>query len=238
MILLARKMIFGSRPFAGRGASLYASVGSAPGVDPGPNSIVFRKLRILGNGRHLQGSGFSLGDGLVKTTRLDHVADPVTSFSYSVPAEWHDRIVWLQIRTHWDDCENPTNTDPYRLDLTDTGAEDPSIHGTGSILSLEKRDGGIYRFRINYTPANHGIQPTAIVIRKSAGTGTLADVEGEYFDGTFIYTIDSAELVDGEAYTFQALAQNGAVELLIDSITFTADNAGPPAAGGFTLSAI
>lgn len=238
MILLAKHMIFNNKPFSGRGASLYASVGSGPGVDPGPDSIRFRKLRILGSGRHLQGTGFSLGGGLIKTTRIDHVADPVKQFAYTIPAGWLNRIVWLQVRTHWDDCENTSNADPYRLDLTAGGAEDPHIHGTGVILSAEKHDGGIYRLRVSYTPVNHGTQPALILIRKSAGPGSLADVSSNYFADTRIYQLDTVALTNATSYTFQAIAKNGSVELILDSITFTADASGPPAPTGLTARAV
>ncbi len=233
--VLGKNVRANHQPFSGRGASLYAGVGSGVGIDPGPNSVVFRKLRTLG-GNICKGSGWSIANGINKTCRIAHVSDPTSVFSYAVPAGWHDRIVYLQVRTHWSNCETVINPDPVRLDFTNLGAVNPVIHGTGEILSAEKRDGGVYRILTRYYAVLDGTQPTSLVIHKSAGTGTIADVTATYDPDQQTYIFDTPALTDAAAYTFQFKATNGAVTLTLDSITFTADAAGPPAATSVTLS--
>jgi hypothetical protein len=236
MRLLSRKLIHIRRPFANRGASLYAGVGSGPGVDPGPNSVVFRNFRVIPPGLHLRGHAWSINDGINKTARVAHLADPNHSFTYAIPDAWKTRIVYLQVRTHWHDVENSCNPDPYRIDLSSDGSLDAQIHGTGRIINKEKHDGGVYRLRVAYVPATHGVQPTTILIRKSSGPGTLADVTAAY-TGQSQLTFDTAALANATTYTFQAYAKSGSVELLLDAITFVADAAGPPAPTGLTLRA-
>jgi hypothetical protein len=235
MRVLGRNVRANHHPFTGRGASLYVGIGPSNGSDPGPESVVFRKLRVLG-GSIVKGSGWSIADGINKTCRISHVSDPTSVFSYEFPAGWHGRIVYLQIRTHWDDCETVINPDPVRLDFTSGGDLDPTIHGTGTIISAEKRDGGVYRIRTRYTRALDGTQPLILLLRKSAGTGTLADVELDYSADKTDYKFDTAALTDAGSYTFQFVAQNDTIELVLDSITFTADAAGPPAVTGLTLA--
>lgn len=233
--VLGKNVRSNHKPFSGRGASLYVGVGPIDGSDPGPDSVVFRKLRMLGVNM-VKGSTWSIADGIIKSSRLAHVADPTTQFSFATPAAWLGRIVYLQVRTHWDDCETTINPDPVRLDFTDAGALDDVIHGTGEIVSAEKRDGGTYRLKTRYYKATDGTQPLALLIRKSAGPGTLADVALEYSSDLSDYTFTTAALTDATSYTFQLIAQAGSVELILDSITFTADAAGPPAVSGLSLS--
>lgn len=227
---------YSHRPYSGRGASLYASVGSGPGVDPGPNSIQFRKIRVLGS-RFVRGSGFTIGAGVRKTCALDQINDPTAEFNYTRPLEWFGRIVYVQVRTFWHDVELVSNYDPVRLDFTEAGEIDLAIHGTGYVIAADKRDGGIYRIRFTYAPASHGVQPLLMVIRKTAGPGTLADETTAYLTGQQSYSIDTAALTDGASYTFALVAKNDTVELIVDTITFTADAAGPPAPSGLTLVA-
>ena len=236
MRVLSQHLGFNHHPLDGRGAALYVGVGPEDGSDPGPDSVVFRKLRILPR-KWIRGSGFSIGDGCVKTALIATTSDPTAALTYSVPEAWHGRIVYVQVRTWWNCCENIHNTDPLRLDFTDDGELDQVIHGTGTIIAADKRDGGIYRIRAAYYQGLGGTEPTTILIRQTAGPGSLADVETDYIAGKRVYDLDTAELTDGEEYTFAFLAAAGAVELILDSITFTADNAGPPSPTGLALTA-
>lgn len=229
MRILHKNNRYNHHPFSGCGASLYAGIGATAAA------VQFRKLRILGC-RFVRGSGFTIATGLRKGCFIAQTTDPTAEFTYSVPAGWHDQTVWIQVRTFWNDCENVHNFDPLRLDLSVAGALDLEIHGTGEIIAADKRDGGIYDLRVTYTPASHGVQPTELLIRQTAGPGSLADSTTPYRN-TRNFTISTDALTDGASYTFALVAKNGATELQLDTITFTADAAGPPAATILSLTA-
>lgn len=232
MHFVNRRNRFSQRPFKERGASLYAAVGSGPGVDPGPDAIQFRHLRVAGQ-PILAGPNYP---GAKIGTWVAQTLEVTPEIALNVPAEWLNRIVWIQVRTCWSDCELDHNSDPLRLDFTTLGALDQVIVGTGRIIAADKRDGGTARIRASYFPTTNGIQPTAILIRKTSGPGTLADVTSVYDPEKRNYELTTAALVDEAVYTFALVAKNGAVELQLDTITFTADNAGPPAPTGVTLT--
>jgi len=235
MRIFGPPLAFNHHPITGRGAALYVGVGNIDGSDPGPDSVIFRKLRILPR-KWVRGSGFSIGDGLVKTAMIASTADPTAELTFAVPAGWYGRVVYVQVRTWWECCENLHNSQPLRLHITDEGEIDPIIYGTGNIIAADKRDGGIYRVRCAYYSSPDGTQPTTMILRKTAGTGTLADVEIEYDPARRRYNFDTAALTDAGSYTFAFLAKSGSVELTLDTITFTADAAGPPAVTALSLT--
>lgn len=237
MRLMSRKMMYNHKPVSGRGAALYAGVGPIDGSDPGPESVVFRKMRLL-PAKWIRGSSFSIGDGLIKCAILATASDPDDSISFTKPAAWNGRIVYLQVRTWWENCENVHNTNPVRLDFTAGGLIDSKIHGTGSIISTVKEVDGIYAIRVAYYPALDGVQATSLVIRKTSGPGTLADVSVTYDARARAFTIRTAELTNGGSYTFALVAKSGSVELQLDTISFTADAEGPPAVTNLTLTGI
>lgn len=229
MRILQKNNRYNHHPFAGRGASLYAGIGD------GPDAVQFRKLRILGN-RFVRGSGFTIADGLRKCCILAQATDPTASLTLAVPAEWQDQTVWIQVRTFWNHCESTHNYDPQRLDITTEGEVDQVIQGTGQILAADKRDGGIYSLRVTYIPASYGVQPTELLIRKTAGPGTLADVTTPYVD-VRNFVLETDALTNGQSYTFALIAKHDSIELILHSITFTADAAGPPAPSILSLTA-
>ncbi|MES2793204.1 MAG: hypothetical protein V4719_26580 [Planctomycetota bacterium] len=232
MRILQTNNRYNHKPFTGRGASLYAGVGD------GPDAVQFRKLRILGC-RFVRGSGFTISNGLKKACILAQAADPTNNLAYTVPPEWQDQTVWIQVRTFWDHVENTHNFDPLRLGVDDAGEIVPEIHGEGKIIAADKRDGGIYAMRVAYIPTTHGTPPDELVIRKTAGPGSLADVATEYdsIQNTRNYTIETEALTDAATYTFALIAKSGSTELQLDTITFVADAAGPPTPTGLTLTA-
>lgn len=229
MLVMSEEMRFNHRPFVGRGASLYAGIG------PTGDSIKFRRLRVMGCD-FVIGSTFSLPAFLRKCTFIAQVNDPTNTFTYPRPPEWLNQTVWVQVRPFWNGVELPSNYDPIRLDFTTEGAIDPELHCTGEILTAAKRDGGVYRLTTIFTPASHGVQPTSLLIRKTAGPGTLADVSTSILIRARSYKFDTAGLTDGQSYTFALIATDGTTELQLDTITFTADAAGPPAATALSLT--
>ena len=229
MRILQKNNRYNHHPFAGRGASLYAGIGE------GPDVVQFRKIRILGN-RFVRGSGFTIADGLRKCCILAQATDPTASLTLAVPAEWQDQSVWIQVRTFWNHCESTHNFDPQRLDVTSEGELNQTIQGTGRIVAADKRDGGVYELRVTYTPASYGVQPTELIIRQTAGPGSLPDVSTPYVD-TRRFTLETDPLTDGQSYTFALIAKHDTVELTLDSITFVADAAGPPAPSILSLTA-
>ena len=239
MHVRSRKVVFGHHPFAAgeRGASLYVGVGPEDGSDPGPDSVKFAVQRAIGS-KWIRGPEFHFGDGVSKGCIGAQTTYPTAEIEYEFPAEWHGRVIYCQVRTWWNHCELPHNTSPLRIDFTDAGELDPLIYGTGRILGADKRDGGIYRVRTVYTPSTSGTQPTILLLRKTAGAGTLADVELEYDDTVREYEFDTEALTDDEEYTFAFVAQAGSVEATLDTITFTADAAGPPAPTSVTITRV
>lgn len=235
MRVIGKSLGFNHHPLTGRGAALYAGVGPEDGSDPGPDSVVFRKLRILPR-KWIRGSSFSIGEGCIKTALIATTSDPTAELNYSVPEAWHGRIVYVQVRTWWDCCENIHNYQPLKLDIDGDGELVGTIYGTGNIIAADKRDGGIYRVRCAYYPSPDGTQPTTMILRQTAGPGSLADVELDFDSRTRKYNFDTEALDDTEEYSFDFIAQNGSTELVLDSITFTADAAGPPAPTGVSLT--
>lgn len=257
-----RLQAFSQLPFdGGRGVSLYLGIGSGPGVDPGPNSIKFRSLRLIPQGRKdkwkrgtkwVRGSGFDYGNGVRKTSAVAVVKHPATSIDYTLPPELADRIVWAQLCVHDQHVENRTNYRPIRLNLDGSLEHSDDILGTGRLMSIEKRDGGIYRMKFVYDRSLIGLQPTEFVLTKISGTGTIADVTVSYVGpkplfprGKRSYEIDTPALTDGAAYVFNILARNGVTtQALVGNagdgsadIELTADAAGPPAPSNLTATA-
>lgn len=257
-----RLQAFSHLPFdGGRGVSLYLGIGSGPGVDPGPNSVKFRSLRLIPQRRKdrhkrgpvfVRGSGFDYGNGVQKTSAVAVVKHPTAAISYSLPTALADRIVYLQVRVHDQHVENTTNFRPIRLNLDGDREHSDEILGSGRLMSIEKRDGGGVLIRFVYDRDRNGIQPTEFVLTKTSGPGTVADVTTTYYGpssfhpfGRRSYEIESPALTDGASYVFQILARNGATTKALvgnagggsANINVTADAAGPPAPTNLTITA-
>lgn len=258
----SRIQAFTHRPFeGGRGVSLYLGIGSAPGVDPGPESIKFRSLRIIPQPRKdwykrgpifVRGSSFDYGNGVRKTAAVAVVKDPVDEINYTLPEELADRIVYLQLCVHDQHVENRTLYRPVRLNLDEELDHSDEIRGTGRLMSIEKRDGGGVLLRFVYDRDRNGIQPTEFVLTKISGPGTVADVTVNFLGpspifprGQRSYEIESPALADGGVYVFQVLARHGGTTKALTgnaggdspNINITADAAGPPAPTNLTIRA-
>lgn len=257
-----RLQAFGHRPFdGGRGVSLYLGIGSAPGVDPGPDSIKFRSLRVMPSSRKdrykrgpvfVRGSSFDYGNGVRKTAAVAIVKDPVDEIDYTLPEALADRIVYLQLCVHDAHVENRTTYRPVRLNLDEELEHSDAILGTGRLMSIEKRDGGKSLLRFVYDRDRNGIQPTQFVLTKISGLGTVADVTVSYVGPTAMfprgqrsYEIETPSLTNAEEYVFQILAKNGSTtKALVGNagggsadIEITADAAGPPAPSNLRIRA-
>lgn len=229
-----QSLLFVARPFAGGvGASLYAAVVD-PDDDPGPTSIEYRRGRTLDGCdsllAHTRGQ-FDLGAASVpKTTRIAAVESPTTAFALPIPEAWHDRAVWLQVRTFADDRENETIYRPQRLRIDDSGEIVEEVRGLAVLLATEKRDAGGLLVRFQFTAAASAVEPEQFLLRQTGGPGSVDDGTVPYLTGQRLYEIEVHDLQDGTAYTFALLGLIGTTETpLLDGIAFTADAAGPPA---------
>ena len=237
MRLRAPRALFVQRPFQGAGASLYATIGTR---------VQYRHACIP-HGRFLKGKSgvFDFGAASVeKTARLASVDSPTAEISFPVPAAWHSQTVTFDVRTFAADVENESDNYRTRVIEFDAGGV-PVVHlaGSGRLLELEKRDGGGRRFRFVWQSSRVADSPTLFRITQTAGPGSLADITVAFVAGRREYEATLPDLTDGESYTFQISAENGAAAILLDSltpgdpdITFTADAAGPPEVTGASLS--
>ena len=239
-------LLFAARPFEGDvGVSLYVGVVD-PANDPGPTAIVHCRKRSLNGGGDLLAyprQEYDLGAASVpKTPRIASAESPDAELSLTIPAAWHDKAVWLQLRTFADDLENETLYRPRRLLLTTEGDLDEIVSGTATLLSTQKRDAGGLLVKFRYNPSREGLQPTQFLLRQLTGTGTITDGSVDYVPpfavgdlGQQLYEVEVTGLTDAAAYTFALLGTDGTTQTeLIASIPFTADAAGPPAVSGLT----
>lgn len=218
------------RPFQGRGASLYVGIGATS------DAIVYHKCRVMG-GQWTKGpGGFTIAQGLSKHCFVAQTDENTPQFDYTFPPAWNGERVWIQVRTFWNDTELPVTHGAVAIDVDLGGELDTPINTTGTIIAADKRDGGVYRIRCRIQLAIDGLQPDTLLIRKTAGSGTLADVTTTLRSGVRYYELDTAALTNAGSYTFALIAQNGSAEQQLDTITFTADAAGPAAPTGLTLT--
>lgn len=241
MKIRSHRLLFTHCPFEGRGASLYAGVGTSPGVDPGADSIVFSRQKIYPR-NWVRGTSNTFGGGVTKTARIAVVNDPAAEFSFATPAEWLGMVVWLQVRTFAADVENPTTYRPVRIEVDSGGAPVETVGGVGEIIATEKLDGGHYRVYWTYEASDAGLPPTQFRLAKSSGTGTVADVVEvvssvglERLYSAVIPALGSTGLANGGYYTFELSAESGSISVFLDSVPVTADAAGPGAPSSLVI---
>jgi len=214
---------FNHRPFAGGlGAALYVGIGS-------PTAIRYRR-GLVPNGCDfaIWGPVSDFGGEIVKKTLyVDTIKSPTAQFSYTIPAAYFGEELYFQIRSHEADIENESIYRPQALQTDESGNGVNEIRGSGRILRVEKRDGGTLRIRFIYDSVRDGLQPTQFVITKTAGPGSVDPVAVTH-TGKRYYELDVPSLTDATEYTFQLTAENGSTTAVLDSVTATADAAGPP----------
>lgn len=226
--------VFIDRPYAGSlGVSLYAAAVD-PLTDPGPRSIEYRRNRILNSADNLIAgvSGvYALGATSVpKSPRLESVTSPTGEISHTIPAEWEDRTVWVQLRTFAEDYENETIYRPRRLVLDGDGTDATPVLATATVIALEKRDGGGLLVRFAYNQTRDSATPNQFVLTKATGTGSISPGVVAFAAEQRIYEIEVTGLTNAVAYTFTLHAETDAVSTdLVTEIAFTGDSAGPPA---------
>lgn len=219
-----------NRPFAGGlGAALYVGLGT-------PDAIRYRRGMILDgcDFEVFRNSDFQFGAAAVqKTLYAETIKSPIAQFSYTIPAAYYGQDVYFQVRTHEADIENESIYRPQKLLIDGSGNGVNEILGSGRILRVEIRDGGTIRIRFVYDAVRDGLQPTQFVITKTVGPGIVDPVTVTHTNKRF-YEADIPSLVDAMDYTFQLAAENGPTTAVLDSVTATADAAGPPAISGLT----
>lgn len=221
------------------GASLYAAAVD-PLTDPGPTAIEFRRNRILDSAdgviSNVDGM-YDLGASSVpKTPAIASVDSPDAEIRYAIPAAWHEKTIWANVRTHAEGYENETIYRPRRVTLDAAGDDDTGVFGTATIIDLEKRDGGGLRVRFAFADSRNGATPTGFTLTKTTGTGTIAPGTVAYTSDARVYEIDVTGLTDSVAYTFTLSATHaGGSTDLVAGIAFTGDSSGP---GAVTLTAV
>ena len=221
--------VYHHRPFAGGlGAALYVGIGS-------PTAIRYRRSKILNGCDFLcWGSEIDFGAAFVqKTMYVETIKSPTAQFSYTIPAAYYGQEIYFQVRTHEGDIENESIYRPQALQTDGSGNGVNEFRGSGRFLRVEKRDGGTLRFRFVYDTVRDGLQPSQFVIIKTAGPGSVDSVAVTH-TGKRTYELDVPNLADATDYTFQLMAENGAITAVLDTTTATADSAGPPAVSSLT----
>lgn len=225
MRIRSRKSLFNQMPFSGEGVSLYGTIG---------NSVQYRNLRLT-NAAYLKGTTeeFQIGDASVlKTARVASTSSPATEIDYTLPAEWANETVTIDVRRYKDNVENET-TNHRTMQVTWDGSleEVPEIRGEAVFLGYEQRDGGIVRLKFTWRPDLSGLQPETFAAIRTAGPTSPDDAEITADTGRHIYYIDTPALSDASAYTYKIQAANGADTLdILTGLSITADATGPVAA--------
>lgn len=225
----SRRALFNSRPFAGEGVSLYATIGT---------SAQYRNLRIP-RGTFVKGQGGEFGIGaasIPKTARRASAASPATSIDWAHPAAFASETVSYDVRTYRDDVENESEnyrTQTHTLDASKDIITE--ILGTATLLDREPRQGGIVRIRFVWKPNRVGTQPAQFVAIRTAGPTSPANATVSYGGGLLmaIVEIDTPALSDSAPYTYTIRAENGLITAdVLTGITVQADATGPLAPTG------
>lgn len=230
MRIRSPNMVFGKAPFAaGRGASLYGGHGSGSSDDPGEGCVVYRKPRHFG-AAWVKGSTCDFGSGLSKTQALATISDPTAAFSVSLPADYASKIAYLQVRIFADGVENEETGGCARLVLDGSlNSVAGAIYGTGVLVGVQQRDGGVVRITFNYVPSGAGLQPTSFQAVRTAGPSSpaAATVTTSLINGV---SIDTPALLDSAHYVYKIVAVNGSSTAdIITGIIVQADATGPDA---------
>lgn len=216
--------------FAGdRGVGLYLSPPNAAesaAIRFRNTRLYFRSNRGVYVGDYQPG-----GEHLLNDATLAVVKEPATAINYTLPAEYliEGTTFWVQLRVHEDGLEDDTLYRPRQFVVGPDG-EATMILGTAAVIRLVKLDGGGIRILFEYVTSTSGQQPELFLIRKTSGTGTIADVEVTAVDGQRDYSGDVTGLTGGVAYVFELLGVfDGDETSLISGIAFTSDSSGPVA---------
>jgi len=233
---------YNDHPFTNQGASLYITDTAVT------STIRYRNLRVHGNtsrkrrcNRWVKGSStgvnkfHDIANAVTKTSRLDSIASPTTTFSTAVPVSMVPGVgtndVIIDIRHYKDNVENENdNYLTQTLTIDTAGTSSDQIYGVGSLVSTQIRSGGIVRIKFLWTPNVIGIQPDTFTAIRTAGPSSPSNATLTHNESLIakILEIDTPVLLDSSGYTYKIEASNGATTNdIITSITFTADNTGP-----------
>lgn len=211
--------IHSADPFAGQGASLYVTAGSA---------VQYRRY-LTKRGRSVLRKGWSGRDA--KTLRVaveTGISGDTLEFDYSLPAALASQEVTIDVRHFKDDVENLNTAGVHRVTLDGSRNEVEEIRGTATWLTPEVLAGGIVRLRWVYHAADDGVQPTSFRVDFTAGPTSPADIETDAHSGTE-YELDTAALDDSGTYTIALYAETDTLSTLLTTQSITADASGPPA---------
>lgn len=232
MRLGAAHTLRGHRPFATRGVSLYVASGATV---PDPDAIVYR-LQTLAAPGMLHGSRTSPGGtGTAKTGRVAFVAHPATTLSYSLPASLAGKKVRVQLRTCESDIENESIWRTMLVDLDADRVEVVGFEGTGTLLSVEPRAGGVCRVRFRYEPSVSGLQPASFGYAFVSGGGVTAAIAPSYDPRRQYYELD---LTCTASTVVDVTAIAGATTRVLFRCTLVPDATGPTAPSGLIGSAV
>lgn len=230
-IMPRRAPISNDKPFSGDGVSLYANAG---------NAVTYRNKRVL-VGTPIRGSGgtYNPGTSMTKTARVASAASPTEEIAWNIPSAFASGNVAMNVRRYKDNVENETSYGEQIISLD--GSLDPvdTIQGTATLLTLEKRDGGVVRIRFAWAPAADGVTATKFTAVRTAGPTSPADATVTITDETLI-EIDTPALSDASTYTFKITAANSddsVTKDVLTGISVTADATGPvvPIQGGVSV---
>lgn len=233
---------FNDHPFDGDGVSLYARAGS---------EVQYRNVRVLPVSRGRRRNGAIKGTGgnhslgaasVLKTARVASAAAPAVTLDFTLPAAMLGQTVTFDVRRYKDDVENESTAYRTVTAAVDGSGEDATgILGTASLVSVEKRAGGVCRIRFTWTASRVGVQPVRFRAARTAGPTSPSSTTVGVVDRQRLYEIDTAALSDASAYTFKITAENAAGTITADvltGITVTADATGPTAPGSITAEAV
>ena len=218
----------------GPGVSLYLG---PPGVDDA-SRITYRRRRFL-NRQHFVGLDAWTGGGefFLHDSIVAQVTCPTEEITYTLPAEYTSTTFWAQLRTFEGGLENPSIYGAQRISVDSDQEQSNTIDGSAFVTAIQKRDAGGLRVRFEWLPAITGIQPTQFTLTRTAGPTSPADVTVAVSSVPTAYQIDVASLTDAGAYTFNLVAENGAVTKTLAVVNFTADAAGPSSVTGLSAAA-
>lgn len=213
----------GQRPFSSKGVSLYLASGDA---DPGDGAIVYRRHQLAA-GLSLHGARTSPGGtGTAKGNRVAFAADPAASMSYAIPAALAGKYVRVQLRACDSDIECETILRSMLVKLDGSRVEVVGIRGTGRLIRVQPRSGGVCRVFFRYDPDVSGLQPTQFGYAPVSGSGVTAAVVPSFRSEQQLYDMD---LTCAGSTTIDVTAVNGAVSLVLFRVTILPDLSGPSA---------
>lgn len=210
------------------GAALYLS---PPGAESA-EGIVFDRFRPLGDRWLVVDPDYLPGEYLLSDASVALVKGD-TEIEYSLPDEYLDSSFFCQVRPHENGLELDTIYRPRRMTVDEDGEPVGTIEGRAVITAIEQLAGGGIRVRFEYYPGRDGVQPTefALVCTDGPTTPDEATVERSPADVAEIlptrYSLEVAELEDGEEYEFELRGRAEGVETVLGTVEFVPDASGP-----------